>query len=323
MPDDTAQPLLDAIAGARKSLRIKMFLFSDPRLLDAVIAARRRGVEVRVMLNPERRSGEKENGECRNVLSEAGVDVLDSNPAFDLTHEKSMVVDDATAFIQSLNWETRNLTETRDYAVVTSHAHEVGEVIECFDADWNRHEFKPGDNSHLIWCVGNGRQRIGQFIDDAKETLWVQNERYQDPVIIERMVRAKVRGVHVRVLARPPHKLKKEKLVEAAGGLRILDDIGIKVHKLKGLKLHAKVLFADHARAIVGSINLAPGSFDSRRELAIEVRDTDVIDRLDKVVHDDWEHSRRIDLSDEGLRKELQDVDPNVAEDLALNPKSN
>jgi cardiolipin synthase A/B len=323
MPDDTAQPLLDAIAGARKSLRIKMFLFSDPRLLDAVIAARRRGVEVRVMLNPERRSGEKENGECRNVLSEAGVDVLDSNPAFDLTHEKSMVVDDATAFIQSLNWETRNLTETRDYAVVTSHAHEVGEVIECFDADWNRHEFKPGDNSHLIWCVGNGRQRIGQFIDDAKETLWVQNERYQDPVIIERLVRAKVRGVHVRVLARPPHKLKKEKLVEAAGGLRILDDIGIKVHKLKGLKLHAKVLFADHARAIVGSINLAPGSFDSRRELAIEVRDTDVIDRLDKVVHDDWEHSRRIDLSDEGLRKELQDVDPNVAEDLALNPKSN
>src|ERR1700761_3301308 len=149
MPDDTAQPLLDAIAGARKSLRIKMFLFSDPRLLDAVIAARRRGVEVRVMLNPERRSGEKENGECRNVLSEAGVDVLDSNPAFDLTHEKSMVVDDATAFIQSLNWETRNLTETRDYAVVTSHAHEVAEVIECFDADWSRHEFQPGDNSHL------------------------------------------------------------------------------------------------------------------------------------------------------------------------------
>ena len=224
-----------------------MFLFSDPRLLDAVIAAHRRGIEVRVMLNPERRSGEQENGACRNVLSDAGIEVLDSNPTFDLTHEKSMVVDDATAFIQSLNWETRNLTETRDYAVVTSHAHEVAEVIECFDADWKRHEFKPGDSSHLIWCVGNGRQRIGQFIDDAKETLWVQNERYQDPVMIERLVRAKVRGVRVHVLARPPHKLKKEKLAEAAGGLRILDDIGIKVHKLQGLKLHAKIMLADNA----------------------------------------------------------------------------
>lgn len=322
MPDDTAQPFLDAIDRARKSLRIKMFLFSDPRLLDSVIAAQRRGVQVRVMLNPQRRSGEKENGECRSALSDSGIEVLDSNPAFDLTHEKSMVIDDATAFIQSLNWESRNLTGTRDYAVVTTHAHEVAEVIECFDADWNRHEFKPGDHSHLIWCVGNGRQRIGQFIDDAKETLWVQNERYQDPVMIERLVRAKVRGVRVHVLARPPHKLKKEKLAEAAGGLRILDDIGIKVHKLQGLKLHAKIMLADNARAIVGSINLAPGSFDSRRELAIEVRDQDVIDRLDKIVQKDWKNSRRIDLSDEGLRAELQDVDPNVAEDLALNPKN-
>ncbi len=156
-----------------------------------------------------------------------------------------MVVDDKTAFVQSLNWETKNLTETRDYAVVTSHEHEVCEVTECFDADWERQTFNPGDHSHLIWCIGNGRQRIGQFIDEAKHSLWVQNERYQDPVIIERLVRANRRGVKVHVLARPPHKLKKEKLVEAVGGMRIMDDVGIKVHKLKGLKLHAKLLFAD------------------------------------------------------------------------------
>ena len=54
-----------------------------------------------------RRSGESENEETRRRLSDAGVDVLDSNPAFDLTHEKSMVVDDQTAFVKSLNWETR------------------------------------------------------------------------------------------------------------------------------------------------------------------------------------------------------------------------
>ncbi len=47
-----------------------------------------------------------------------------------------MVVDDETAFVKSLNWETKNLTETRDYAIVTSHAHEVAEIIECFEADW-------------------------------------------------------------------------------------------------------------------------------------------------------------------------------------------
>ena len=118
LPDAGAAPLLAAIAAARKTLRVKMFVYSDPALLAAAIAAKKRGVDVRVMLNPARRSGESENEESRRKLVEAGVSVLDSNPAFDLTHEKSMVVDDAEAFVMSLNWETRNVTETRDYAVV-------------------------------------------------------------------------------------------------------------------------------------------------------------------------------------------------------------
>lgn len=318
LPDDSARPILQAIDNAEKSLRIKMFVFSDPVLMQSVTQARKRGVNVRVMLNPTRRSGEKENDESRKMLTDAGVDVIDSNPAFDLTHEKSMVVDDHTAFIQSLNWQTKNITETRDYAVVTSHKHEVDEVVECFDADWKRGEFTPGEHSHLIWCIGNGRHRIAQFIDEAKHSLWLQNERYQDPVIIERLVRANRRGVKVHVMVRPPHKLKKEKLIEGVGGLRIMDDVGIKVHKLKGLKLHAKLLYADGTRAIVGSINLAPGSFDSRRELAIEVRDDHIMDRLHGVVHADWENSRPLDLTDDGLLAELEDLDENVAEDLAL-----
>jgi cardiolipin synthase len=319
LPDDSAQPILDAINGATKSLRVKMFVFSDPALLKAVIEAQHRGVKVRVMLNPARRSGEAENEESRKTLSKAGVEVLDSNPAFDLTHEKSMVVDDRTAFVKSLNWETKNLTETRDYAVVTDHGHEVNEIIDCFEADWHRKSFDPGEHAHLIWCCGNGRNKIAEFIDQSKHTLFLQNERYQDSIIIERLVRAKERGVKVHVMARPPHTLKQEKLVEGVGGLRIMDDVGIKVHKLKHLKLHAKMLFSDGVRAIVGSINLAPGSFDSRRELAIEVRDDEVIERLHKVVHHDWENSHPLDLTDEGLLADLEDRKD--AADLALHTK--
>jgi phosphatidylserine/phosphatidylglycerophosphate/cardiolipin synthase-like enzyme len=218
-----------------------------------------------------------------------------------------MVVDEKQAFVKSLNWQTKNLTETRDYAVVTSHAHEVNEVIECFEADWSRKEFKSRDDSHLIWCKGNGRDRIASFIDGAKHSLFIQNERYQDPIIIEHLVRAKMRGVKVHIMSRPPHTLKKEKLIEGVGGLRIMDDVGIKVRKMKHLKLHGKILLADGVRAIVGSINLAPGSFDSRRELAIEVRDDEVVSRLQKVVHHDWKRSHPLDLTDAGLLADLED----------------
>ena len=318
LPDDSAKPIIDAIKSAKKSLHVKMFVFSDPSLLKAVIAAKRRGVDVRIMLNPSRRSGKAENQQSRKMLKAAGVKVQDSNPAFGMTHEKSMVVDGTSAFVKSLNWETKNLTETRDYAIATSHKHEVQEIIKCFEADWKRKSFDGGENAHLIWCTGNGRERIGQAIDTARHTIFVQNERYQDAVIIEHLVRAHMRGVKVHVMARPPHKLSAEKLTEGVGGLRTMRDVGIKIHKLRHLKLHAKMLLIDEKRVIVGSINLAPGSFDSRRELAIDVRDAHIVKRMKKIVRHDWKHSHPLDLTDEGLLAELEAHKIEIRDHLAL-----
>jgi phosphatidylserine/phosphatidylglycerophosphate/cardiolipin synthase-like enzyme len=318
LPDDSAKPIVEVIQAATKSLRIKMFVFSDPALLKAVMAAHDRGVKVRVMLNAARRNGEDDNKDSRKLLQKAGIDVADSNPSFGVTHEKSMVADELTAIVKSLNWTTENLTETRDYAVVTDHAHEVAEIVRCFEADWHRKPFEPSEDSHLIWCSGHGRERVARFIDDARHTLFVQNERYQDSVIIERLVRARESGVKIHVMARPPHTLKKEKLIEGVGGLRIMDDVGIKIHKLKHLKLHGKMLLADGSRAIVGSINLAPGSFDDRRELAIEVHDEEVVDRLHKIARYDWKHSHPLDLSDEGLLADLEKRGGAGVEELVL-----
>ena len=318
LPDESSKPFLDAINAAKKSLQVKMFVFSDPGLLYAVVAAHQRGVKVRVMLNATRRDGEDDNETVRKALDQAGIEVKDSSPDFGITHEKSMVVDEAIAYVKSLNWATKNLVETRDYAISTTHPHGVGEIIACFDADWNRQEFKPGESAHLIWCPANGRERIARFIDEAKHTLFIQNERYQDTVIIERLVRARERGVKIHLMARPPHALKKEKIIEGIGGLRIMDDVGIKIHKLKHLKLHGKMLLADGLRAIVGSINLAPGSFDDRRELAIEVRDDDIVDRLHNVARHDWEQSHTLDLTDEGLFMDLEQHGDGGSEKLVL-----
>jgi hypothetical protein len=74
---------------------------------------------------------------------------------------------------------------------------------------------------------------------------------------------------------------------------------------MKHLKLHAKMMLADGKRAIVGSINLAPGSFDGRRELAIESDHHATVQRLADTAQRDWEASHKIDLSDAGLIRDL------------------
>jgi cardiolipin synthase A/B len=321
-PDDTPKSIIDPINAAEHALNIRMFLFTDPTMLHAVIAAKRRGVHVRVMLNPARRDGKSENEKARKLLLDAGVKVRNSSAEFALTHQKSMVIDYTSGFVESLNWETRDLTETRDYAVVTTDRHEVAEMVECFNADWSREPFTPSPKSRLIWCPNAGRERIAAFIDSAKKNLWLQNERYQDTVIIERLVEAVNRGVQVHIMARPPHKVKKNKLVEAIGGLRIMHDVGAKVHQLKHLKLHGKMLLADEKRAIVGSINLTPGSFDARRELAVETDSRHVVTRLVKTSRQDWKNSRKLDLSDEGILADFEKHGTKGAEMLAIKPRN-
>jgi cardiolipin synthase A/B len=306
LPDDTADAIIDPIKAARNTLNIRMFLFTDPSLLEAVIAARQRDVHVRVMLNPSRRDGSNDNQVAREALLAAGVDVHDSSTEFAVTHQKSMVIDNKIGLIESLNWETRDLTETRDYAVETTCKTEVAEMVRCFDADWDERPFEPTAGSELIWCPNNGRQRIADFIDGAKRTLWLQNERYQDMVIIERLVRAAKRGVHVRIMSRALHKLKDKKLFEGVSGLRIVHDVGAKVRALRDLKLHGKIMIADDERAIVGSINLSPGSFDDRRELAVETSSKHVVRRLVETARHDWKHSRKLPLSDEAVLADLE-----------------
>jgi phosphatidylserine/phosphatidylglycerophosphate/cardiolipin synthase-like enzyme len=321
MPEDGIAPVVNAVERAQSSLDIKMFLFTEPRLVNAVIAAHLRGVKTRVMLNPARRSGESENAETSKMLTDAGVEVKNTHPGYQVTHEKSLVVDRRMALIKSLNWATKNFTKTRDYALLTTDPQEVHEVSDCFNADWERADFDSGMNARLIWCPGNGRAKIARFIDEAKHYLYLQNERYQDLTIIEHLVRAKRRGVRIHLLSLPPHSLKEKKVFEGVNGLRLMRDVGVKIHKLKGLRLHGKMLLADGKRAIVGSINLAPGSFDDRRELAIEISDDHIIKRLEHTFLRDWDHSHRINLSDHGIIDEMESHGRQDYGSLAIEPE--
>jgi phosphatidylserine/phosphatidylglycerophosphate/cardiolipin synthase-like enzyme len=52
LPDDTVSAILEPINAAKRALNIRMFLFTEPTLLRAVIAAHQRGANVRVPEKP-------------------------------------------------------------------------------------------------------------------------------------------------------------------------------------------------------------------------------------------------------------------------------
>ncbi len=297
-PEDGVEPVHALIDGARASIKVKMFAFTSPVLMNALVSAKDRGLEVRVMLNPARSSGSRANDEAYEKLRAAGVAVLWTNPKFAVTHEKSMVVDRATALIATFNFSDKYFTHTRDYGVVVSDPAIVREVETCFEADWHRTAFNPPFGSVLLWSDLNARGAMAAFIDDARHSLIVQHPKFSDGAILDRLLAAHARGVHVRVLSGGRHGISESDMIDTFSALRILIRAGIKVHKQHQLRLHAKLIVADHERALVGSMNIDRSAFDLRRELGMVVDDENAVAVLRHRVHADWDESHAYVPSD-------------------------
>jgi len=297
-PDESTAPVTELIDSAQRSLRVKQFTLTDSHVMSALIKAHHRKLDVRIMLNPHRSSGDRANDESFKALRHAGLKVEWSNPAFAVTHEKSMVVDESVALISTFNYATKYFTETRDYGIVTDRADQVAEVVAGFEADWHRKPFQPNSESGLLWSSNNSRQLMAWFIDTAEKDLIIQHPKFVDATIVERIAAARERGVKVRLLCGGKHGISDWDVLDTFASLRLLDRFGVKVRRQKHLKLHAKLLIVDGRRAQVGSMNIDRSAFDLRRELGILVSDAAIIKALTKVFEHDWHESKSYEAPD-------------------------
>lgn len=297
-PDDGVGPVRDLISTAKKTLLIKQFTFSEASLLQAVVDRKNAGVDVRIMLNPKRSGGDRANDETYDFFKKNGVNIQWANPKFYVTHEKSIVVDGEAALIATFNLCTKYFTQTRDYGIVTQDPVRVAQVVEGFEADWEHRDWLPSSDSGLLWSNANSRAHMAAFIDAAKKRLDVQHPKFVDAVITDRLLEAAERGVHVRILCGGKHGISDWDILDTFSSLRILKRFGVKVHKQKNLRLHAKLLISDEEHALVGSMNIDRSAFDLRRELGTTIRDEAVVRRLINVFDSDWDSSHSYDPPD-------------------------
>ncbi|MCV7254277.1 cardiolipin synthase [Mycolicibacterium fluoranthenivorans] len=298
-PDDGVEPVRQFVASAEKSLLLKQFTFTEESLLETVIERHDAGVDVRVMLNPARSGGDRANDDSFTRLQAAGVNVAWTNPKFYVTHEKSIVVDGQAALVATFNLCEKYFTLTRDYGVVTTVPQHVAQIVDAFDADWeHRDDWHPAVFEGLLWSNSNSRYHMAQFIDAARHRLDIQHPKYVDAVILDHIAAAAGRGVKVRVLCGGKHGISEWDILDTFASLRTLRRFGVKVHKQKNLRVHAKLLIADDAHALVGSMNIDRSAFDLRRELGVIVEDSEAVARLGAIFAFDWESSHQYEPPD-------------------------
>lgn len=90
----------DAIAGARQSLLIQAYNFTESRIVEAIIAAHRRGVAVTLIVD---KTSMRQRGEGVSAVRAAGIPVfVDRKPR--IAHNKVAVIDDAIVVTGSFNF---------------------------------------------------------------------------------------------------------------------------------------------------------------------------------------------------------------------------
>lgn len=297
-PDDGLGPVREFIETAQTSLLIKQFTFTEPSLIDAVIGRRSAGVDVRVMLNPQRSGGDRANDETYDQLKDAGVEVQWSNPKFYVTHEKSIVVDKTAAMVATYNLMVKYFTLTRDYGIITHDPQHVAQIVDVFDADWEHRDFTPPRYEGLLWSNSNSRYHMARFIDTAQRSLYIQHPKYVDAVILDHIAAAADRGVKVKVLCGGKHGISDWDILDTFASLRTLRRFGVKVRKQKNLRVHAKLLLVDDERVLVGSMNIDRSAFDLRRELGVIIDDPAVVGRLGEVFSTDWKAAHQYEPPD-------------------------
>jgi cardiolipin synthase A/B len=292
-PDTGEHIITNAIANAKKSVWLEMYLLSDRNVIRALEEAAHRGVDVRVMLEAHPYGGASPTGTL-DRLKAAGIQAQTTNPSFALTHEKGMIID-GTAYIMTANFTLSALGGTssvrnREYGIIDGNPQDVQAVIDIFNADWNRTDAH-FDDPNLVVSPINSRNAFIWLINSAHSTLLIEAEEMNDTSIEHALVNAAQHGVHVQVILPAPSASSGD---SNSAGIQTIRQGGVQVKEDAHLYIHAKIIVVDGQRAFVGSENISAASLDQNRELGIIVSDANVLSTLQQTLQQDWGDSRGV-----------------------------
>jgi len=257
-PGERRDAVISLIRSAERRLVLSVFRCDDFPVLDELAAAVRRNVEVRTLITQRARGWKRRLKELAALLESTGAHVHRYSGPVQKYHAKYMVADDKVALIGSLNFTRKCFENTCDFMLITHQPDVVSSLNGLFDSDCHTPETPMTEISDsLIIGPDHSRACLTRLIENARESVHIIDHRVTDPAMIGLLQEKANGGIAVQVFGRgdvPP------------------------------LESHGKMLVVDKAQAVIGSIALSSQSLDLRREVAVIVRDTEMISELNSFI---------------------------------------
>jgi phosphatidylserine/phosphatidylglycerophosphate/cardiolipin synthase-like enzyme len=261
-PSDNAAALKTAITNAKTSVHMTMYLLSSTSIISALIAQKNAGHDVRVLLNQTFPGGAGTNTATYNQLVAAGVNVKWAPAAYTLTHQKTVIIDAATAWIMTMNVTQSSASSNREYLAVDTTPLDVQDAETIFAADFAG--TTAAFNGNLLVAPVNARPKLVAAINASTTRIDVEGEELSDYQIVNALASAQMRGVQVHiVLADTAPSTAQDAAVTQ------LKTAGVKLVTIHTPFMHAKSMVFDSTSAYVGSENFTTASLVHNRELGV------------------------------------------------------
>lgn len=317
--------VFEAIDNAKDSIHMSYYIFNDDKLgnemVDKLIAAKNRGVDVRVMMDgigSQLMNPMSGGNKLIKKLEAAGIETR-ANHLVDVTrdsqvmnhpdHRKIVVVDGKTGFTGGMNVGEHYLSEYHDVMVKAE-----GDVVKQMQSEWMAGwmhlggkipgddasvkaryfpEYKPGEapGNQKITTVqhipGENRAIMQTYLDrinTATKSIHIENPYCTNPDIQNALIAAAKRGVEVHVVL-PGQSDHGFSHLAARQKYPEMIKAGVNIYEYPGFN-HDKVMVTDGKFTTTGSSNLDDVALYHVYEMNVNVEDEafakDTIDRLFK-----------------------------------------
>ena len=279
--DNSVTPLYALVNSAQKTIDMTMYALEDTTFSADLVAGCQRGVKVRVILDQnDEKSG---NTSAYNQLNATtNCSAVWANKAFQVTHQKSFILDGTQVAIMSLNLQSQYYSTTRDFALIENYPVDIAAIQATFNPDYaagtpssgvagtSDYSYQTGAGDDLIWSPTTAQADMLAIINGATMTLLVENEEMGASNIVSALEAACQRGVtvHVAMVNDGNEYVTEFSALQAAGcGVNVYPDTQT------GFCIHAKAVVAGYGlptqSVYMGSINYSNASMTENRGLGI------------------------------------------------------
>ena len=302
----------EMVDGAKDRIRLEMYDLNDLEMVNTLIDATKRGVDVQVILDPSVNDIESDKrANINKLMEDNGIKMVQfPNNSNQSDHIKLLLVDGKKAMLGGMNWNTysRNNHDANvaieGPAVKSYESHFVegwnyagGSYIDPGTVEAEAESIPKTGEAEVKSVRTNGRldssykHGVQNIIRGAKKSIYTEMYVLSSEDIINDLIDAKERGVDVRVILDPHNAYtgwspngKTFDTLKKAG-------VDVRWYKVEPTqRMHAKWTVVDGEETLIGSGNWSHKGFNTNRELGADIKDEETANVFRDQFRYDWQY---------------------------------